>query len=466
MLKRYHEGFSFLFRTIDVLVVIASWFFSYWLRFHSGLVAAPKGVPEFSGYAALVPLIVFLWLALFEWQNVYESSRMLKTSRALGATFKAHLVTLLAFVAATFMLEEYRYSRGVILYFGGVSTIALLAFRATVLHALRSLRARGYNVRHIIAIGEGAALETVISRLEAYPELGLRIRGVVTGDRSSRRDVAGYPALGHFGTISKVIQEHRPDEVLVALPAALSAEMDLLLRRLKDETVHVRIVPDLNTYAALGCNIENFDGMPVLNLNDSPVVGFGGWAKRFTDFSLAIVGIILLSPLLLLIALLVKLSSPGPILYAQERLGLDGQSFKMLKFRSMAIDAEAQSGPVWAKKDDNRRTAFGTFLRKTSLDELPQLWNVVRGEMSLVGPRPERPVFVNNFRHEIPNYMLRHKVRAGITGWAQVNGWRGDTSLERRIECDLFYIRNWSYLLDLKILTMTLWKGFVNKNAY
>jgi exopolysaccharide biosynthesis polyprenyl glycosylphosphotransferase len=178
------------------------------------------------------------------------------------------------------------------------------------------------------------------------------------------------------------------------------------------------------------------------------------------------VAIVVLSPLLLLIALLVKLTSPGPVLYVQERMGLDGRSFHMLKFRSMRVDAEQQSGAVWARKGDNRRTPIGTFLRQMSLDELPQLWNVLWGDMSLVGPRPERPVFVHKFRTEIPHYMLRHKVRAGITGWAQVNGWRGNTSLDRRIECDLFYIRHWSYALDLKILTMTLWKGFIDKNAY
>ncbi len=181
---------------------------------------------------------------------------------------------------------------------------------------------------------------------------------------------------------------------------------------------------------------------------------------------LALLALVVLSPLLVLLALLIKVSSPGPILYRQERMGLDGKTFSMLKFRSMAVDAESKSGPVWAKADDTRRTLLGSFLRKTSLDELPQFWNVFKGEMSLVGPRPERPVFVDRFKSEIPHYMLRHKVKAGITGWAQVNGWRGDTSLKHRIEFDLYYIRNWSYFLDIKILWLTLWKGFINRNAY
>jgi Undecaprenyl-phosphate glucose phosphotransferase len=250
------------------------------------------------------------------------------------------------------------------------------------------------------------------------------------------------------------------------LPPAQSQELDRLLDLLKDETIDVRLVPDVHRYVTLGCEIEDFDGLPIVRINDSPVMGWGGIAKRATDAVASALLLLMLSPLLVLIAVLIKLTSRGPILYVQERMGLDGRSFAMLKFRSMRVDAEAQTGAVWAHASDNRRTAFGTFLRKTSLDELPQLWNVLRGDMSLVGPRPERPVFVSKFRKEIPHYMLRHKVRAGITGWAQVNGWRGNTSLDRRIECDLFYIRNWSYALDLKILTMTIWKGFIDKNAY
>jgi Undecaprenyl-phosphate glucose phosphotransferase len=254
--------------------------------------------------------------------------------------------------------------------------------------------------------------------------------------------------------------------VLIALPASRNRELEQLLDSLADETLDVRIVPDVLRHVTLSCDIEDFNGLPIVRLNDSPLVGWGALTKRVTDVVLSATALVVLSPLLGLLAALVKLTSPGPVLFVQERMGLDGRSFPMLKFRSMRSDAESTSGPVWAQAADNRRTAFGTLLRKTSLDELPQLYNVLRGDMALVGPRPERPVFVSQFRNQIPHYMLRHKVKAGITGWAQVNGWRGNTSLDRRIECDLFYIRNWSYALDLKILAMTLWKGFVNENAY
>jgi Undecaprenyl-phosphate glucose phosphotransferase len=272
--------------------------------------------------------------------------------------------------------------------------------------------------------------------------------------------------LGHFGEIGELVQSSGVDEVLIALPSSQSEDLNRLLGMLDNEAVDIRIVPDLLRYVTLRCDIEEFNGLPIVRINDSPLIGWGAAAKRATDVILSAMALVLLAPLLLLLAILIKLTAPGPVLYVQERMGLDGRSFPMLKFRSMRVDAEAASGPVWAQAVDNRRTALGTFLRKTSLDELPQFWNVLRGDMSLVGPRPERPVFVNRFRKEVPHYMLRHKVRAGITGWAQVNGWRGNTSLDRRIECDLFYIRNWSYALDLKILILTLWKGFVDKNAY
>jgi Undecaprenyl-phosphate glucose phosphotransferase len=234
----------------------------------------------------------------------------------------------------------------------------------------------------------------------------------------------------------------------------------------RDESIDLQVIPDYSRFIALGAAVESFGGVPLIVLNDSPLYGYRAWLKRLMDFSLAGVGLLILSPLLMLIALAVRLSSRGPVLYRQERMGLDGRTFGMLKFRSMKVDAEDRTGAVWAVKNDDRRTMIGTFLRSTSLDELPQLWNVLTGDMSLVGPRPERPVFVDKFRHEIPNYMLRHRVKTGITGWAQVNGWRGDTSLEKRIECDIYYIRNWSLWLDVKILFLTVFKGFVNPNAY
>lgn len=466
MLKRYHQTVGILNRAVDACVIIAAWLGAYWLRFYLPLIEVTKGFPDFSQYAALTPLIVILWQAVFSSARLYQSQRMLRRTHEAFQVLKAHGFAMLLFIALTYLFAEYKYSRGVMIYFGAFGGLALLVLRLSVRNILRSMRRKGYNTRSALIIGEGQAVETLIWKLKRFPEIGILVKGVVAPAGTSLKEIQGVPILGVFSQIPEILKNQKPDQVLISLPRKHAADLDQILKLLKDETGDIQLVPDIHDYVTLGCAVEDFDGLPIVRLNDSPLDGLGSWVKRMTDFLFVLTGLILISPVLLIVAVLVKLTSKGPIFYAQERCGLDGQSFRMWKFRSMRVDAETETGAVWAKKDDDRRTPIGAFLRATSLDELPQLWNVLKGDMSLVGPRPERPVFVQQFRGEIPHYMLRHKVKAGITGWAQVNGWRGDTSLEQRIECDLYYIRNWSYSLDLKILWLTIWKGFVNKNAY
>jgi Undecaprenyl-phosphate glucose phosphotransferase len=429
-------------------------------------VEVTKGFPKFEKYAALAPLVMILWAFVFSSMKVYQSRRMLRRTHEAHLLLKAHGVAMLFFIALTYLFSEYRYSRGVMIYFGLGGGLMLVVFRLSLRNGLRAIRRRGFNLRHVLAVGEGPALEILVARLKKFPELGLQVRGVLVHEGSEARELAGQPVLGRFGELGEIVRQTKVDQVLIALPRSQAAELDRILGLLRDETVDLQLVPDIHEYVTLGCEIEDFDGLPIVNLNDSPLNGWGGIVKRMTDAMLSAAGLLILSPVLLFIAALVKATSRGPVFYKQERMGLDGRTFQMLKFRSMKTDAEGKTGAVWAKKDDDRKTALGSFLRATSLDELPQLWNVLMGDMSLVGPRPERPVFVQQFRSEIPHYMLRHKVKSGITGWAQVNGWRGNTSLDRRIECDLYYIRNWTYALDWKILIMTLWKGFINPNAY
>jgi Undecaprenyl-phosphate glucose phosphotransferase len=466
MLKRYQNSIGGVLGLIDACILVLSWLGAYWLRFYWPIIPVTKGYPAFSAYAALTPFVALLWLAVFASSRVYQFRRALGPTQEVRALLKAHGLALLLFVSLTYLFEVYRYSRLVTLYFGVMAGIVLVLARLGVRALMRSLRLRGFNLRQVLIVGEGPLVERLIDRIEGFPELGLCVRGVLTHESSTTLGVAERPVLGHFSEIASVLERCKADEVLIALPSSQQDEVTRVLELLKDETVDVRLVPDVHAYVTLGCEVEDFDGVPVVRINDSPLIGWYAAAKRLLDVAVAAIALVVLSPLLLLIAALVKLTSPGPVLYSQERMGLDGRTFQMLKFRSMRVDAEDKTGAVWAREVDNRRTVLGTLLRKTSLDELPQLWNVLRGEMSLVGPRPERPVFVHQFRKEIPHYMLRHKVKAGITGWAQVNGWRGNTSLRRRIECDLYYIQNWSFALDLKILTLTLWKGFVNKNAY
>lgn len=466
MLKRYHHIIGGIFRVVDACVIGLAWLAAYWLRFYLPVIEVTKGFPRFEKYAALTPLVIALWMVVFSYLRVYQSRRMLRRTDEALLLLNAHNVALILFIALTYLISEYKYSRAVMLYFGVMGGVFLVFFRLMLRNSLREFRRRGYNLRHVIGVGEGPALETVISRLDRFPELGLRISGVVIQEDSQTQNVKGKPILGRFNQIREIILQMKPDQVLIALPRQQYSDLDRVLGLLRDETIDIQLVPDIHEYITLGCEIEDFDGLPIVNINDSPLYGWGVWLKRMTDIAASSLALVLLSPLFIFIGVLIRLTSKGPILYGQERMGLDGRTFHMLKFRSMQANAEDATGAVWAKSQDDRRTRFGSFLRSTSLDELPQLWNVLKGDMSLVGPRPERPIFVSKFRQEIPNYMLRHKVKAGMTGWAQVNGWRGNTSLDQRIECDLFYIRNWSYFLDLKIIMMTLWKGFLNKNAY
>jgi Undecaprenyl-phosphate glucose phosphotransferase len=332
---------------------------------------------------------------------------------------------------------------------------------------LRVLRRRGYNLRYVLVVGAGDLAREVIERLHAHPEAGMRVAGALSGDPGQvGRRVAHVPVVGEYGSLKAALSRRRIDQVVLALPRDENHHLEKLLRELDDELVSVRMVPDLLHVMTLRSSVEDLDGLPTINLRDTPLVGWAAVQKRTFDMAVASLCFLAVSPILLVVALAVRLTSGAPVLYRQERIGLDGRVFAMLKFRTMRSDAEADSGPVWTSADDPRRTRLGAFLRATSLDELPQLWNVVRGDMSLVGPRPERPIFIERFRREIPGYMLRHKVKAGLTGWAQVHGWRGDTSLHERIEHDIYYIQNWSLGLDIRILLLTLWKGFVHRNAY
>ncbi len=466
MLKRYHHIVGGIFRFVDACVIALAWLGAYWIRFHIPLVEVTKGLPGFRKYSALSPLIIILWSAVFSSMKVYNSRRMLRRTHEVQLLLKAHCTAILAFISVTYLFSEYRYSRVVMIYFGALGALGIILFRLLLRNGLREFRLRGFNLRHVIGIGEGKALETLIRRIDRFPELGLRVQGVITHEKSNTPSVEGKLALGTFTEIHDIIQKFKPDQILIALPRDQYADLDRIFSLLKDETIDIQLIPDIHEYTTLGCEVEDFDGLPIVKINDSPLQGWGALAKRITDVIVSAIALVLLFPLFCLIAFAVRMSSKGPIFYQQERMGLDGRTFKILKFRSMDVNAESQTGAVWANRNDQRKTALGSFLRGTSLDELPQLWNVLKGEMSLVGPRPERPVFVQQFRREIPHYMLRHKVKAGITGWAQINGWRGNTSLDRRIECDLYYIRNWSYFLDIKILISTLWKGFINKNAY
>jgi Undecaprenyl-phosphate glucose phosphotransferase len=353
----------------------------------------------------------------------------------------------------------------VVVFFVTANTV-MCGSRLAVRLALRSLRRRGKNLRHVLVVGTGDLATLLIEKIHHHADFGLHIEGLVSADIDEVGEtVDGHPVLGSVSELPRLVESTGAEIVYLALARTEFAAEQRALEALADSTASVRLVPDLTMAFRLNAGVEDFDGMPVVLVTESPEGGWNSVLKRGFDLACSALGLFVLSPVLTAIAILVRLDSPGPVFYRQERVGLNGRRFAMIKFRSMRLDAE-RHGPGWSTADDPRRTRLGEVLRRYSLDELPQLWNVLVGDMSLVGPRPERPMYVERFRGSIPRYMLRHHVKAGMTGWAQVNGLRGDTPLEDRIEYDLYYVKNWSLALDLKIIALTFARVFRDANAY
>jgi Undecaprenyl-phosphate glucose phosphotransferase len=340
------------------------------------------------------------------------------------------------------------------------------ALREVVREVLERRWRAGIGLKRILIAGSGELGRLVADKILEHRELGYQIVGFVDDRSGDHLGYRGFPFLGTVDEASEIAAREGIDHLYVALPPEQHVAMLQLIESTSREFVDVKVVPDLLQVIALRARLEDLDGVPVININDVPLQGFNSIVKRTIDIILSAVALLVLTIPLAIVALLVRITSRGPVFYYQERMGLDGKSIIIVKFRSMFEGAEAGTGPVWARQNDPRVTPFGRFLRRSNLDEMPQLWNVLRGDMSIVGPRPERPHFVEQFKHKIPQYMLRHKVKAGLTGWAQVHGWRGNTSIEKRIEYDLYYIENWSVSLDLKIMWLTLLRGFFHKHAY
>ncbi|MBI4828666.1 MAG: undecaprenyl-phosphate glucose phosphotransferase, partial [Nitrospinae bacterium] len=316
-------------------------------------------------------------------------------------------------------------------------------------------------------VGAGDLARRLVENFARHPESGMVVVGML-GDNHSEvgGEYLGVKVIGAVDELKEMIRRHGIDQIFIALPRHAHDRLEKTLLMLDDEVVDVKLAADIMEFMRLNPSVEDFDGIPIVSLTESPLYGWSAALKRMFDIIGSLALIVLTAPVMAAVALAIRLESRGPVIFRQQRVSLGGEPFTIYKFRSMRVDAEAHTGAVWATQNDPRRTRVGEFIRATSLDELPQFFNVLAGGMSLVGPRPERPVFVEDFKGGIPRYMLRHKVKAGITGWAQVNGWRGDTSLEKRIEFDLYYIENWSLLFDVKILWLTLWRGFINRNAY
>ena len=446
---------------IDVAMLTLAFVLAYLTRFDA--LSAPR--PPVRETLVTLALVLVLFPVAYRQSRLYATNRVRTHLEEVFELFKATITGSLVLVALTYFGRE-RYSRLTLLFFAGYSFLLVATTRVGFRIWLESLRRKGMNLKSILLVGAGELGERVVETIEHHRELGFRVTGVLSRDLLlPGTTVRDAPVIGTTDELERVLREQTVDQVILALPSEDMPLMKSLMERLALYTVDVKIVPDLFQYVTLYGGLEEFGGLPIVSLQGGPLEGWNLVAKRAFDVLLSAVALLLVSPVMLGVALAVKLTSRGPVLYRQERMGMDGAVFPILKFRTMRVDSEP-AGPRMATAGDDRRTPVGAFLRRTSLDELPQLFNVLRGDMSLVGPRPERPVFIEEFKRQIPKYHLRHKVKAGITGWAQINGLRGQTSIQKRIEYDLYYIENWSLLLDLKILVRTALGGFLSRNAY
>jgi Undecaprenyl-phosphate glucose phosphotransferase len=460
-LQRFYTSIKIV---ADMVMLAVAFGLAYATRF-SGLIPITEGIPPWEETLVSLLMVLFIYPVTFKQSRLYATNRARTNTGEVFEVFKSTITATLILVAATYFSRE-RYSRLTLVIFVAYAFVAVTCNRLLFRWVLSEIRRRGHNLKSILVIGAGELGQRVIETVEGHRELGFRVTGVLTlrPDKVGQY-VNGVRVIGHVEAVNDILDAHPVDQVIIAVPLEDQAHVKRLMEKLALRTVDVRVVPDLYQYITLYGGLEEFGGLPIIRLQGDPMEGWSRVAKRAFDILFSLLAILITSPLMLVTALAVRLTSRGPVLYRQERMGMDGRTFPILKFRTMRVDAE-HSGAMMACPGDSRRTPIGTFLRKYSLDELPQFFNVLRGDMSLVGPRPERPVFIEEFKRQIPRYHLRHKVKAGITGWAQINGLRGQTSIQKRIEYDLYYIENWSLLMDLKILVRTALGGFLSKNAY
>ena len=449
----------------DLALVGLAWFGAYFLRFYLPILPVTKGIPAISLYIMLFLLVLADFAVVLPLSGLYRRP-WAGTGHALWPVLRGVLIGVVVAVTLTWFLRPYDFSRLVFLHFFVLLSLGLLLYRPVLRHFWRRAYPENAGER-VLIVGSKELAAQVAANIKKNPVLGLSLVGFLSREADKvGSQIAELPVLGTFAQVADIVAQQHIQVVIIALPLGAHESLPKILDGLSEELVDVRIVPDLYRFMSLGSTVESFEGMPIIGLRGSRLEGWPRVLKRVIDVSGSLLFVMIFSPLMALIAIGVKLSSPGPVLYRQKRMGLDGVEFEMYKFRTMRVGAEAETGPVWAKPDDPRRTRLGAILRRTSLDELPQFFNVLSGEMSLVGPRPERPELITQFRSQIPGYMLRHMVKAGITGWAQINGWRGNTDLAKRIEHDLYYIENWSLIFDIKIILLTPFRGLINPHAY
>lgn len=472
MIKDNQQKLNRLHVVLDAVIIVISYLIAWGLLISGNQLFSPQTrVLPARFYFAMLVWIVPLYLVLYTFFNLYTPKRVQQRRYELANICKANAIGLLIITLVLFVLKKnpffHNFSTRMVFYFFAVNIAAETLERNLIRYVLHSMRSKGYNQKHILLIGYSRAAEGFIDRVLGNPEWGYQIKGILDDNSKPGREYRGIRVLGSTGELVNILSQNTLDEIAITLSLGEYAKLERIVAACEKSGVHTKFIPDYNHVISTRPFMEDLQGLPVINIRHVPLNDpLNRFMKRSVDILGAVVGIVLFSPVMLLTAVMIKLTSPGPLIYSQERIGLHNRPFHMYKFRSMEVQQPSAEKNKWTTPHDPRVTPVGKLIRRVSIDEMPQFFNVLRGDMSLVGPRPERPFFVERFKEEIPRYMIKHQVRPGMTGWAQVNGYRGDTSITKRIEHDLYYIENWTLGWDFKILFLTFFKGFINKNAY
>ena len=467
MIKDNQKLLNRLHVVIDALVIIFSYTAAWYLRFKSGIFELDPWFLSLQEYMKALLIIVPGYLILYYAFQLYTPKRVQGRRYEAWHIIQANTIGLMAYILILYLTKQSDFSRTMFFVFFCVNVFSEVTVRNIIREGLRNMRKKGYNQKHILLIGYSRAAEQYIDRILSNPEWGYIVRGILADNKPRGTEYRGIKVLGQVENLTIILPQNKLDEIAITLGLAEYHKLEHIVSMCEKSGVHTKFIPDYNNIIPTKPYTEDLLGLPVINIRHVPLSNaLNAFSKRCVDLFGAIVALILFSPVMAVVSVIIKATSPGPLIFRQERIGLQNKPFPMYKFRSMVVQDAASEKAKWTVQNDPRVTPIGKFIRKTSIDELPQLFNVLKGDMSLVGPRPERPQFVEKFREEIPRYMVKHQVRPGLTGWAQVNGYRGDTSIRKRIEHDLYYIENWTLGFDFKILFLTFFKGFVNKNAY
>ncbi len=469
MIKDNQKYFNRLHVVLDAIVVTVSYMLAWYLKFASPISNSDPNVGALSmgTYFEMLILIVPGCLILYYTFNLYTAKRATVHKYEILNIFQANTVGLVILMAGWYMVSQIHFSRLMMGYFYLLNIILTALVRSLIRVLLQYFREKGYNLKYILLVGYSRAAEEYIGRINSNPQWGYVVRGILDDSVPSGTLYKGVKVLGRIDNLLYILPQNKLDEIAITLSLKDYDHLERIVDMCEKSGVHTKFIPDYNSLFPSRPYTEDLMGLPVINIRYVPLSNTLNWiAKRIVDIVTALVGLVVSFPVMLCVAIAVGCTSRGPIIFKQERIGLHNKPFKMYKFRTMEVQKPSKEAQGWTTKDDPRVTKVGKFLRRTSIDELPQLFNILKGDMSVVGPRPERPQFVEKFKEEIPRYMVKHQVRPGLTGWAQINGYRGDTSIKRRIEYDIFYIENWTMSFDIKIMFLTIFKGFINKNAY